>query len=165
MNPTAVRPRMDRGFWVLWLVLTAGLVLPARAGDKDRPAKYQAQLIWGTNGQKPDKPLKEVSPQVQECLGRIFKWMNYWEVAEKTVEVRPDSTASVEMSDECRLEIRRFPGHEVEVQFFGKGRQVFTQKQKLPPGEKLIVGGDSKKENAWFVVVTAAPKEKSGGAK
>lgn len=161
MNSTDARPRVCRGTWMLWLALAAWLPLPALAGDKDKAAKFQAQLVWGTNGQKPDQPLKEVSGDLKKCFGRIFKWKNYWEVAAKTVEVRPDSTASVEMSDECRIEIRRFPGREVEVQFFGKGKQVFTQRQKLPPGEKLIVGGDAKKENAWFVVVTAAgPKDK-----
>lgn len=157
------RPFSGRLLAVLALALAACGAGPALAGGgTDKPVKYRAQLVWGTNGQQPDRPLKAVSPELREFLGRVFKWRDYWEVSVKTAEIPAHGMAALDMSEECRLEIRRLESHEVEVQLVGKGRQVFKQRQKLPPGEKFIVGGDSKLENAWFVVVTAEdPKAKA----
>lgn len=147
---------------MLAFALAAWAAGPALAGGTDKPVKYRAQLVWGTNGQKPDRPLKAVSPEVREFLGRVFKWRDYWEVAEKTAEIPAHGMASLEMSDECRFEIRRLENHMVEVKLVGKGKSVITQQQKLPPGEKFIMGGDSQLQNAWFVVVTAEdPKAKA----
>src|SRR5438034_2650948 len=50
-----------------------------RSGSTD--LALQAQLVWGTNNDKPDDPkLKEVDAKVTERLRTALKWKNYFEV-------------------------------------------------------------------------------------
>lgn len=115
----------------------------------------QAQLIWGTDSQKPaDKALKPIPPDLDKRLRRIFKWQNYFEVSRTNFVVAPAKPSQVDMSRECRIEITHQPGGEVEIQLFGKGKLVVTKRQHFAPGETVVLAGDDKDYNAWFVILT-----------
>ncbi len=133
---------------------------PACAAD---PAKLplQAQLIWGTDSSKPsDKTLKPIPPDLDKRLRRVFKWQNYFEVTQTNFVVGPTQPTHVDMSRECRIEVAQQPSGEVEIQLFGKGRLVVKKRQRILPGEIVVIAGDDKDYNAWFVVLT---QQKSRG--
>ncbi len=146
---------------LLALALVAGSSLlapllgaPALAAD---PAKLalQAQLIWGTDSEKPaDKSLKPIPPDLDKRLRRIFKWHNYFEVTRTNFIVSASKPTQVDMSRECRIEIAQDPGGEVEIQLFGKGKLVVKKRQRFVPGETVVIAGDDKDYDAWFVILT-----------
>ena len=57
------------------------------------------------------------------------------------------------MSEKCKLIMRRFIDHKLEVTLIGKGREVVTRKQSLPKGEMLVLGGNAPNSTAWLVVL------------
>lgn len=127
--------------------------LAAATGD----VRLVAELIWGTNGPKPDDTeLRPIAPDLEKRLRRIFKWRNYFEIERKVVVTRAPKPTQVQMSKECRLEILHLGGHEFEIQLFGKGVLVVKKRQRIVPGETVVLGGDDKNDDAWFVVLSLA---------
>ena len=57
------------------------------------------------------------------------------------------------MSSKCDIEVRN-EGHGMfEVRFLGEGKSLKKVRQVIPPGELLVIAGDDKNANAWFVVL------------
>jgi len=131
-------------------LLLGSQTLAADAAD----LHLHAQLIWGTDSDKAsDKSLKPIPPDLDKRLRRIFKWQNYFEVIQTNFVVSPAKPSQVDMSRECRIEIAQQSGGEVEIQLFGKGKLVVKKRQRILPGETVIIAGDDKDYNAWFVVL------------
>jgi len=150
---------MNTRYFLLSLAGLASLILAQRPGfGADAPdTPLAAELVWGTNGEKPaDKELKPISPELEKRLRKIFKWKNYFGIERKEFVVTAAKPAKVEMSKECRLEVTRTAGDEFEIQLFGKGQLVVRKRQRIVAGEAVVLGGDDKNDNAWFVVVNFA---------
>jgi len=129
----------------------------ARSGTAD--LNLQAQLVWGTNKEKPDDPkLKEVDSSVAEKLRKVFKWKNYFEVNRQHFTVPVGSPKSVKMSDDCRIEVQNFGNASIEVKLYGKGKLAVRKTQKISPSELLVLAGDDKDDTAWFVVLSQLAK-------
>ena len=128
------------------------LALPSTAAAVG--LKLEAQLIWGTNDAKSPNPNhKPAEAEVVKKLKRLFKWSNYFEVSRQWFSVPPGETKRVEMSKECAIRVRQTGQGEVEVTFFGKGKQVAKVKQELPKGELLVTGGEAPNATVWVVVL------------
>ena len=123
----------------------------AHAGEM----KLEAQLIWGTNDEKPSDPdIKEVDPKLEKKLKKSpFKWKHYFEVNRKKFSVKKGESQKVEMSKDCEIEVHNLSDDVVELTLFGKGKSVGTIKQGLPKGELLVTGGNAENLTAWFVVL------------
>src|ERR1043165_6571635 len=66
-----------------------------------------AQLVWGTNNEKPDDPkLKAVDPSVAEKLRKVFKWKYYFEVRQQSFPVAVGSPKKVKMSEDCEIAVQ-----------------------------------------------------------
>jgi len=118
-----------------------------------------AQLIWGTNNEKPDDPrLKEITPEVGEKLRGVFKWKNYFEVNRQNFKVNSPATKKVKMSEHCEIEVQNLGSSVVEVKLYGKGKLVVKKRQVFKTGELLVLAGDDKNDTAWFVVLTVSDK-------
>jgi hypothetical protein len=140
------------------LALLLGRPLPAAAAADPAEARLGADLIWGTNGEPPAaKTFKPIPPDLEKRLGRIFKWKHYFIIEQKEFTVAPGKPAKVDMSKECRLEVNRAAGEEFEIQLFGKGHMVVKKRQRIVPGETVVLGGDDKNDDAWFVILGLAP--------
>lgn len=114
-----------------------------------------AQLIWGTNNDKPDDPkLKDVAPDVAEKLRGVFKWKNYFEVNREDFKVGSSATKKVRMSNQCEIEVQNLGGSSVEVKLYGKGKLVVKKRQVIKAKELLVLAGDDKNDTAWFVIMT-----------
>jgi hypothetical protein len=126
--------------------------------------KLHAQLIWGTNDEKPARDeCKEVSGRLREKLARVFKWKNYFLIKDETFTVKPGEERRVKMSDKCTLEFTLVDDFTLEVQLFGEGTLLKTVRQPiraLRQGEMAVLAGDAKDKlgDAWFVVLTMPRK-------
>ncbi len=118
-----------------------------------------AQLVWGTNNDKPEDPkLKDVDPKVTDKLRGVFKWKNYFEVNRQNFTVTSSAPRKVKMSDHCELEVQNLGNASVELKLYGKGKMVVRKTQKVKSGELLVLAGDDKNDTAWFVVLSLAEK-------
>jgi hypothetical protein len=135
-----------------WLILAWLLAaVPLQAGD----LKLQAQLIWGTNEEKPaGKDLKEIDLVLQKKLRSIFKWKNYFEVNRQFIVVADPGTGKARLSDKCVIEVEHFGNQDVEVKLFGQGKLVGRLRETLSKTKSIVLAGDDKRDTAWFVVVT-----------
>jgi hypothetical protein len=133
------------------LILLALTGAHAFAGDM----KLEAQLIWGTNDEKPSDPnLKPVAPEVERKLKKLpFKWKNYFEVTRKEFVVSKNGSDAVVLSKDCEITVRNPEGDTLEVTLVGKGKTVGKITQSLPKGELLVTGGNAENSTAWFVAL------------
>jgi hypothetical protein len=137
------------------LCLAYPLVLSCAPADLN----LQAQLVWGTNNEKPDDPkLKEVDAKVTDKLRGVFKWKNYFEVSRQSIAVPASSPKKVKMSEHCELEVQNLGNSSIEVKLYGKGKMVVRKTQKIKPNELLVLAGDDKNDTAWFVVMSLVEK-------
>ena len=119
----------------------------------------QAQLVWGTNNDKPENPkLKEVEAKVTDKLRGVFKWKNYFEVSRQNFAIPVSSPKKVKMSENCEIEVQNLGNSSIEVKLYGQGKMVVRKTQKIKPNELLVLAGDDKNDTAWFVVMSLAEK-------
>jgi multidrug efflux pump subunit AcrA (membrane-fusion protein) len=62
------------------------------------------------------------------------------------------------MSAKCEVEVENQGDSQVEVKLFGEGKMVVRKRQALKAGELLVLAGDDKDNNAWFVILTLAKR-------
>jgi hypothetical protein len=142
------------GVWAAAMLAGAS---PARAAD----LKLEAQLVWGTDEQKPkDATYKELDPKIKRKLGAVFKWKNYFRIKAEKVVLPPKEVKRVRMSPKCELELKLANEATLEVKLFGEGKWTKTIRQSLKAlqqGELAVLAGDDKDKygDAWFVVITA----------
>lgn len=148
----------------LWMGLVTCLIgwtgIDARAAD----LKLKAQLIWGTDEDKPKKPhVAELDPKLRDKL-KLFKWRNYFEIKDpryleqQDFGVPPFGSKRVKISDLCEIEVKHLGGANIEVKLIGEGRLVQSVKNSLPKGEYLFLAGNVKEKNtdAWIVALSMA---------
>ncbi len=142
--------------WIGLLVAGLGPCLSAVAAD-ELPLK--AQLVWGTDEDKPNDPkLKELDHRLRDKLRRVFKWKNYLEVNLQRCRLPLNVAKRVRMSNKYEIEVKYLRDH-VEVKSFGEGKflkRILQPTTPLQAGEFLILAGDDKEkyEDAWFVVIS-----------
>lgn len=117
--------------------------------------KFEARLVWGTDGAKPkESKLHDLPPYLDKKLKKIFRWKHYYGVSQQTSFIPLGKTEKIKMSQKCLVKIRNSGERHVEVSVFGEGKHILTKKQEVVPGELVIVAGDCEKDDtAWFVVL------------
>jgi hypothetical protein len=136
------------------LLLFACSQFPLMAQDRD--LRLVAQLIWGTDGEKPaDAKIKEVDRETRSKLKGIFRWKNYFEVSREEFSVPTKAKRRVRMSKKCEIEVENQGRSVIEVKLFGEEKLLWTKRQVLKPGELLVLAGDDKDDTAWFVILTS----------
>ncbi len=118
--------------------------------------KLQACLLWGTDESKPPegKAYQPVDPEIRQKLKELpLKWTNWFEVRRVGFTVPPGGSREVAISEKCQVNVKKLAGREVEVSLIGKGKEVVKQKQALPKGEMLVLGGNAPNATAWLVVL------------
>lgn len=140
--------------FALTLMVLLGCFGLARAAVATE-TKLEAQLVWGTNDAKPPDPdQKPVTADIAQRLKALpFKWQHYYEIKRRQFSLGRDATQRITMSKDCVIEVRNLEGDHVEVTLLGKGEVVGRIKQKLPPGETLVLGGNAANFTGWFVVL------------
>lgn len=158
----------QRCYASLLLGLFAVLLCAPVVRADDGALVLQAQLIWGTDSEKPDDAkCKDLDADLHKRLARVFKWKHYYEMRRKQVVVRRGKTTRVEMSGQCVLKIALSDPQTVEVRLIGEGRLTKTTRQPvkaLQSGEILVLAGETKDDvnDAWFVVISEPKPKKEG---
>jgi hypothetical protein len=140
---------------LLWcaigLAFTTWAAPQALAGD----LKFEVQLVWGTNNEKPKNPNhKPVAPEVKKEIQKLpLKWTNYFEINRQKFSVSSGGTNKVAVSGTCQLEVKHTNGSNMAVSLFGKGKEVMKRNQSLPKGETLVLGGNAPDESSWLVIL------------
>lgn len=144
-------------FTAAWLpALVFGLLLGNAHAAVAGEAKFEAQLIWATNDEKPPKddykPVDEETRKKLESLG--LKWKNFYLVKKKDFETKNGDSGKVEVSEKSSIAVKQLDDKKVEVVFYGKkGEECSRRTQSLKVGEMLVHGG-SVPENATAWLVT-----------
>ena len=139
------------------IILTTALcgLLTSRGAEKKEVAKFEVQLLWGTDAEKSPNPKhKPVDPDVAKKLKSLpLKFKNYFLVNRKRVEAALGETRNEPISEKCAVEIKNLGHSTFEISLFGKGEQLVKRTQKFPAGEILLLGGNAPNSTAWLVVL------------
>lgn len=170
MLPPTLRPNMSiaalpRRPWGWTVLLLVSLFFSARAFAEDTPLRVQ--LVWGTNDPKPENDkLKEVDSKLADELRSLLKWMNYFQVEEKVINLPHKGDQKVKLSPKCEVVLRYKDENTVEIQLIGEGQLYGKPQQKqiaeLKGGHRWTIGGKDTQKwgDAWFVVVSVPPDKK-----
>ena len=117
--------------------------------------KMEARLIWGTNDEKsPDPAHKPLDGELARKLGDgPLKWKNYFEVKKLVFDINSQTYTNIVMSKKCSLEMKDKGGNNVTVKIYNEGKEVRRVDKPLPKGDVIVIGGDDKGNNAWFITV------------
>ena len=132
--------------------------------------KLRSQLVWGTDGAKPDgQELTELDPKLKGKLGHL-RWKNYWVIKSEdtTVASKDAKHGNPAKLGKCTVELRDQGNGQLEVKLFSDTgadkerkhlRTVCEPIDKLKNGGTIVIGGDSKDSwnDAWMVVITTSP--------
>ena len=113
---------------------------------------YFVQLIVATNGEKPHDAKAKVGPKLRQQLSPVFQWVDYWEVSRKTVAATIGKHSRIRLDKERELEIEHATGERLVLRLFRDGKLVRKMKG-LVPKCRVIMGGDSSHDQAWFIIV------------
>src|SRR5688572_17875463 len=133
--------------WTLCAMLLAGT-----AYAKDEAVTYYIQTIFGTNRAEKGDGWKKVGPQLQRELSPVFQWKHYWQVNSQKIEASKRQVSRVQLTKVRELEVRIREDDQLELRLFRDGKVVRKLKDVVSH-RHLIMGGDSNKDEAWFVVV------------
>lgn len=151
---------MNRSYVLCRLSLVALLFFACgqpTVNAQGKDLKLVAQLIWGTDGEKPaEAKIKEVDRETRDKLKGVFRWKNYFEVSRQEFRVATDARRRVQMSKNCAIEVEYHGRSVIEVKLYGEDKLLLTKRQILRPGEFLVLAGDDKDDTAWFVILTLA---------
>jgi hypothetical protein len=119
----------------------------------------EAKLIWGSNdGTDKVHHALVTDPKLSADLHRIFKWSNYYEITNKSVEIADNKSSVLQMSQKCKLEVKNLGKNWIDIQCIGNGKPVTKGKHSLAPGKWFTLAGNDKNNTAWFVVMRSTKK-------
>ena len=136
---------------LLLVVLLLGVWCGLARADTNA-VTYFVQLIVATNGEKPDAAKTKVGPKLQKQLSPVFQWADYWEVSRKTVAATRGKHSRIRLDKERELELEHVSGDRLVLRLFRDGKLVRKMKGLIPKC-RVVMGGDSSHDQAWFIVV------------
>ena len=152
-----------------FLILATVHGASAGSAPKGSVAKFQAQLVWGTNDDPGKHPqFKELDGSNQKIL-QNFKWKNYLVTNRKNFAVNPGQQKKIKMSDKCTIvakhegaaqdqQGKRDP-QTIAVTLLGEGKPVARHTKPVCEGHTIALGGDLKNGTAWFVLLKRIPNQ------
>ena len=143
---------------VAWMwVVVLGMLTASAGAASAAEAKFDAQLVWATNDEKPPdasyKPVSEETRKKLESLG--LKWKNFFLVKRSDFETKNGDSGKVAVSEKSSIAVKLLDEKKVEVVFYGKkGEECSRRTQSLKVGEMLVHGGDiPENATAWLVTL------------
>ena len=133
--------------FVLLLFVSGGFVV-AQAD----PVTVQARLVLGTS--KEDKSKTEVSSSIRKRLSRIFKWVKYYRLRSRRLNIDDGAKKSAKLSKSATIEVSNLTKGKVAVSLFSAGKMLVQKSQTLKPGSFMVLAGESGTDSAWFIVLS-----------
>ena len=140
---------MDR-FTVLvaLLLLVSGGFVAAQADS----ITVQARLVHGTS--KEQKGKMEVPATIKKKLARVFKWMHYYQLNSKRLNIADATTKSAKLSKTASIKVTNRKNGKIAVSLYSKGKMLVHKTQSLRPGSYMVLAGNAGTDSAWFIVLS-----------
>jgi hypothetical protein len=135
-------------FLLTLLVFVGGGFVVAQAD----PITVQARLVLGSC--KEDKSKTEVSDTIRKRLAKVFKWMKYYELNSKQLNIADATTKSAKLSKTASIKVTNRKNGKIDVSLFSKGKMLVQKTQSLKPGHHMVLAGNTKTDSAWFIVLS-----------
>ena len=133
--------------FVALLLLSGGFV----AAQAD-PITVQARLVHGTS--KEQKGKMEVPAAIKEKLARVFKWMHYYQLNSKQLNIADATTKSAKLSKTASIRVTNRKNGKIAVSLYSKDKMLVQKTQSLRPGSYMVLAGNAGTDSAWFIVLT-----------
>ena len=133
--------------FVALLLLSGGFV----AAQAD-PITLQARLVHGTS--KEQKGKMEVPAAIKEKLARVFKWMHYYQLNSKQLNIADATTKSAKLSKTASIKVTNRKNGKIAVSLYSKGKMLVQKTQTLRPGSYMVLAGNAGTDSAWFIVLS-----------
>ena len=133
--------------FVALLLLSGGFV----AAQAD-PITVQARLVHGTS--KEQKGKMEVPAAIRKKLARVFKWMHYYQLNSKRLNIADATTKSAKLSKTASIKVTNRKNDQIAVSLYSKGKMLVQKTQSLRPGSYMVLAGNAGTDSAWFIVLS-----------
>tara|TARA_B100001146_G_scaffold23608_1_gene17929 strand:- start:91 stop:522 length:432 start_codon:yes stop_codon:yes gene_type:complete len=133
---------------VALLLLVSGGFVAAQAD----PITVQARLVHGTS--KEQKGKMEVPAAIRKKLARVFKWMHYYQLNSKQLNIADATTKSAKLSKTASIKVTNRKNDQIAVSLYSKGKMLVQKTQSLRPGSYMVLAGNAGTDSAWFIVLS-----------
>ena len=133
---------------VALLLLVSGGFVAAQAD----PITVQARLVHGTS--KEQKGKMEVPATIKKKLARVFKWMHYYQLNSKRLNIADATTKSAKLSKTASIKVTNRKNDQIAVSLYSKGKMLVQKTQSLRPGSYMVLAGNAGTDSAWFIVLS-----------
>ena len=133
---------------VALLLLVSGGFVAAQAD----PITVQARLVHGTS--KEQKGKMEVPAAIKKKLARVFKWMHYYQLNSKQLNIADATTKSAKLSKTASIKVTNRKNGKIAVSLYSKGKMLVQKTQSLRPGSYMVLAGNAGTDSAWFIVLS-----------
>ena len=135
-------------FLLTLLVFVGGGFVVAQAD----PITVQARLVLGTSTEQKGKT--EVSDTIRKRLAKVFKWMKYYELNSKQLNIADATTKSAKLSKTASIKVTNRKNGKIAVSLYSKGKMLVQKTQTLRPGSYMVLAGNAGTDSAWFIVLS-----------
>ena len=133
---------------VALLLLVSGGFVAAQAD----PITVQARLVHGTSREQKGK--MEVPAAIKKKLARVFKWMHYYQLNSKRLNIADATTKSAKLSKTASIKVTNRKNGKIAVSLYSKGKMLVQKTQTLRPGSYMVLAGNAGSDSAWFIVLS-----------
>ena len=133
---------------VALLLLVSGGFVAAQADS----ITVQARLVHGTS--KEQKGKMEVPAAIKKKLARVFKWMHYYQLNSKRLNIADATTKSAKLSKTGSIKVTNRKNGKIAVSLYSKGKMLVQKTQTLRPGSYMVLAGNAGTDSAWFIVLS-----------
>jgi len=121
------------------LALLFSIAVTAHAAQGD--LKLEAQLVVGSNDDKPAPGLKPVAKEIEKKLKHLpLKWQHYYVEAGKKFNVGNNGTKNIALSKSCQISVKNLGDARVELTLASDDKTVGRVTQSLRKGQTLVAG-------------------------
>ena len=133
---------------VALLLLVSGGFVAAQADS----ITVQARLVHGTS--KEQKGKMEVPAAIKKKLARVFKWMHYYQLNSKRLNIADATTKTAKLSKTASIKVTNRKNGKIAVSLYSKGKMLVQKTQSLRPGSYMVLAGNAGTDSAWFIVLS-----------
>ena len=133
---------------VALLLLVSGGFVAAQADS----ITVQARLVHGTS--KEQKGKMEVPAAIKKKLARVFKWMHYYQLNSKRLNIADATTKTTKLSKTTSIKVTNRKNDRIAVSLYSNGKMLVQKTQTLRPGSYMVLAGNTGTDSAWFIVLS-----------
>jgi hypothetical protein len=142
---------MRPSFLTVFILLALTTVLAANAEELNR--LYYVQYVQASDDKDHGHTAwKPIGPKLSRVLSPALRWAYFWEVSRKRVKVSSGEFTRVTVSPDYELRLLLRPDAQLELVLYHRS-EVRRRVVRSVNDEMVVLGGDLKNKDGWFVVV------------